>query len=821
MNIFLKYLLKSIFKKKGRSLLLIITITIASALLIASFGAADSASKVTEEQSNKQNGKYNIAVIAKNTTYKPFFDESKIPKDGFKESVPIVNVNGYLNEKINVSVDGVGENNYKKLPNMKILKIAKLDVLSENGAIISERTANSHNFKIGSRIAVKSEDKSEVYRVTAIAKSNGVFSTDEKNQFTIVVNEKKVWNILETNKLYNYMFVRLNSNVDSYKFIKNFNNKDYNCSANLIFDKAKAEDDAKSTQMLFYFMLMIVAFMGAFIIYSCFKLIVLERMPVIGTFLSQGETTFGIVRLLLGESIIYGTIGGILAMFLGKGFLYILADLQNPYKAYGVSTSVELNASWFVTGFVFAIIISVLSSILPVLTVKKLEIKDIILNKISMSSSGYKLSVVGVGLLISSIIINLADDRLAVELSPLVFILFILGSIFALPTFIRIITYPLMKIFENVSVLAKLALNNIRSLKALLNNVRLIIIGMVSILIIMSLSYSYMDTLIGMARDYNEDITITQGNNPHKVNEVISKDKNIKKVIETYAVSDAGIEGYEPKIAVVGINSDTYKDFNNYFGITNKSKFYNDLNKKERNMVIDNKSAKLLKKTVGDTVVLRVNNKKAKYKITDIFDVKASVSQILINKDNMKNDFKVEVPDQYSLQIKGNANKEKATLENKLKGTAAKVTTFNEDVNSAKEDVELLIDVLLFFSLMVVVIGIFAIINNISVSFIQRKRELAMLNSIGVTISQNALTIILEGVFTAVFSIISGGLISYYAVVIAAKLAKFADISIAIKYDFAAFGYVCIGTVITMMLSSIPVVIKNKKLSIVQELKYE
>ncbi|WP_139355936.1 ABC transporter permease [Clostridium felsineum] len=821
MNIFLKYLLKSIFKKKGRSLLLIITITIAAALLITSLGVADSANRVTEKQVNKQNGVYNIAVTAKNTTYEPFFDESRIPKEDFIEFVPILNLDGYLNKRVEVAVEGVEEGNYEKLPNMKILKKTGANPLDGNGAIISERMAKAHSFKVGSEITIKSEDKSQVYKVNAIAESVGVFSTDEKDKFAIVVNEKSIWRILNINKLYNYMFASLKRNVNSSKFIKDFNNKGYNCTANLIFDKAKAESDMETVQILFYFMLVIVVFMSAFIIYSCFKLIVLERLPVIGTFLSQGETSFGIIKLLLSESIIYGLISGIISIFLGKGLLYLLADLQNNYKAYGVQTSVDLKNSWFIAGVAFAVIITCVSAVLPVLIIKKLQIKDIILNKANMTSSKYKIFIIGSVLVAISIIINSSNSELAIEFSPVSFILFMVGSIIILPSFIRIISYPLMYMSKNISIWIKLALNNIRSLKALLNNIRLIIISMVSILIILSFSHSYINALIGAASNYSYDIDVNQGNDPHKIEIVLSKDKNIKSIIKTYGVGNGEVKGSNIKLPIVGIEPNTYRAFNNYYTIKDKDKFYNDLSKKERNMAIDSKSAKSLKKSIGDSVVLKIDNREAKYKITGIFDAKVTESQILINKDNMINDFKVEVPDDYSLVVKGNVDKEKSNLENELMGTSAKVKTLKETVAAYREDFQLLITALMFFSIMTVAMGIFAIINNISVSFIQRKRELDVLSSVGATKGKNTLTIVIEGIFTAVFSIIGGGIISYYSVGVLGKLTKLVGISIAMTYDFKAFYYVCIGILVTMLLASTSAVIKNKKISIVEELKYE
>jgi putative ABC transport system permease protein len=824
MNVFLKYLLKSTFSKKRRSLLLIITITISAALLIGTLGSVTASSNASKEQAKRSSGDYNVVITAKNTNETPFFNKDKICKDGFYTFVASISANGYLSkdDNVNITMQGVAAEDYKKLPNMKILKGDKSNPLMGDKIIISKKISKVHNLKLGDSIQVNVRGENKSFKVGAIAEPNGVFSADLKSQFTVVTNEKNVCTIWGVNELSNTLLVKLKSNVDANKFIKNYNEKNGESLAALTFDENKANADAEQVVSLLYFMLLLVVFMSSFIIYSCFKLIVIERMPVLGTFLSQGETTGGIIKLLLSESLIYGIISGILSLLLGAGLLYLLADITNDYKQYGVTTKVDYSISYFIIGFIFAIVISLISSLMPVLAIIRVQVKDIILNKIDVSyKKSYRLSLFGIILALIAIILNSIKSSISINLSPITFTLFLIGSIIALPGIAKMLSYYLMKLFENFNILFKLAFNNIRTSKVLLNNIRLVVIGMVSIMIILSLSSSFTKALLGLAGDYKYNISVIQGTDPARVNSIIDKASNIRKIIETYFVSDGKIKGYDTKIPIGGINPETYKGFNNYFEIFNKEEFYRELNKKDRNVAITDKLAKTLNKSQGDSIGLIVNNKEVKYKIIGTFNTKLAPNQILINKENMIKDFGVTVPDSYNLQTSGSTDKVKKSLENKLKGTSAKVTTFDEDINAASDSTKLLINILLFFSLMTVVIGTFGIMNNIRVSFIQRKKDLAVLSSVGMTNGGNAMMILIESILTAIFAAGLGGIISYFAVVISNNLAKFIELSITMEYDFKAFSMVSIGILIIMALSSCSVVFKSSRLSVMEELKYE
>ncbi|MCU6195174.1 FtsX-like permease family protein, partial [Enterobacter sichuanensis] len=64
--------------------------------------------------------------------------------------------------------------------------------------------------------------------------------------------------------------------------------------------------------------------LSIFIIYSSYKVITLERLPFIGTFRSIGANEKTVTRILMLESILYGSIGGLIAIPIGVVVLNLM-----------------------------------------------------------------------------------------------------------------------------------------------------------------------------------------------------------------------------------------------------------------------------------------------------------------------------------------------------------------------------------------------------------------------------------------------------------------------------------------------------------------
>jgi putative ABC transport system permease protein len=119
------------------------------------------------------------------------------------------------------------------------------------------------------------------------------------------------------------------------------------------------------------------------------------------------------------------------------------------------------------------------------------------------------------------------------------------------------------------------------------------------------------------------------------------------------------------------------------------------------------------------------------------------------------------------------------------------------------------------------VIGAFGILGNVSISFIQRKREIAVVSSIGLSTEGRGYMILLESLFQALI----GGIISLVAAfginIFMTDIFKLLTLDLKLRYPYESIATIMIATILLMLITSLSSVFKSKKLQIVQELKYE
>ena len=140
--------------------------------------------------------------------------------------------------------------------------------------------------------------------------------------------------------------------------------------------------DTSQIQILLYIMLAIVCIISILIIRGVFKLIIAERMQTIGTFMSQGATKSKIKYLLILEAALYGCIGSVFGTGLGIGLLFIINRLISPNAKYGIYNPFHINPVHIVIGIIFATVLAIFSSSSAVRKIKKLQVKEVILNRV-------------------------------------------------------------------------------------------------------------------------------------------------------------------------------------------------------------------------------------------------------------------------------------------------------------------------------------------------------------------------------------------------------------------------------------------------------
>lgn len=837
MRILFTYLFKNMWEKKLRSLLIILAVGITTAMTFASFGTSDNFKNMVTEKNKAEFGDANIIIAQKESSNNPFLDKDILNKNlEGEEKAYIFNGSGLFKEgdkSLRAEIIA-GENieNLQKI-NPIVFKDGKEDKIKElngNEVIISEQVSKDLDLKVGDSFKIKSEGKNITLKVSDVAVPSGFF-TEKPGEMTIIMSNNGLSKLLGKKEEITSALVKSDKSVET---LKKTDLKDYSIKETL--NKEDLDSMVSQFTVPFYIMLAIVVLMAAFIIYSSFKVIIIERMGVIGTFRSIGATKKETDGLILLESLFYGIVGCIVGTGLGFPMLYLLSDGSNQFKDYGVSTTVNFDIKNLIIAYIIAIILCLISSIIPILGVSRFSVKEIILGEYS---SGEKIHpsfwIIGIVLIIAPFIyISKFEDTGNFILSMACAFFVLIGSVMMIPLIFKILSKVLRGIyrliFGNIGVLA---LENMATSKSLINNGVLICSALAAVTAIYVASYSVKNLITNSYDGENYEVSIS---NITKLNydEVLANLKDLKgKDIDDYSNSyvehNVKIKDKDMNIGILqGINTSKYSE---YFGgeeifndsSENNKKILDKLDSGKKIILADIYKKKYKLKT-GDKIELNIDDKLHEYEIAGFLSspISANKRNCLISEKNFKEDFNRNIPS--SILVKGkdiSENELKNDLNNDLDEYGVAIKTKEEMKESELANNAGLMSSLESFSIMALIIGALGIVNNLMVSFMQRRKELAVLTSVGMSKGQRSRMIFIEGatigIFGSILGVFTGILVCRFIPEVSLSLDAYLKITIPEK---RLIGLTIFGIVL-MLVASLAPVLKASKISVVDEIKYE
>lgn len=835
MNIFKKYLFKSNLEKKGRTLLIFISIILTTALLVASIGSINSVINMLTNEAKDAYEKFNVVLYSGKNSKDELIDKSCLNMNNIKMSFCGLETGGYLNlDDCTFKILGTSYSDFKKFKSIKIIEKSSLKSFKGQEIIISKAAADKLKVSAGDFLNISILGKNYDYHIFEIASNNGLFKKDleESSNFIFVAPCDSTMKILNCeNGKYNFIYVSVNNPKS---FVKKYNSYKRNAEAKVLIDESQLASNTNDIKVPLFFMLSIVLLMSIFIIYSSFKLTIAERIPVIGTFLSQGASFSNIVKMFIKESLAYGFIGGVLGDILGYLLIVLITNATNPLKAYKIQAILDLNPVYFVIGFSFALFLSLLSSIIPVLSIRKMQVKDVILNTVNVSNKiSWTSFITGLLLIALSVIFHISgphikNPRPYIMALPSFFIAFI-GIILIIPKLTNIIFCPLVKLFKRQNGTLMLAVNNMRTSKILLNNVRLITVSIIAIILIMSLKASILNLIQGVYKNnaYDVHVSVNSSNenpaNLKHINDIIESYEDLREINKYTNISTQLNGNSEKELDLKCITPVNFKDLDYYTEFNNKEKELKSLDSNSDGIIISTKIATRYHIKKGDTITLKYENKSENFKVLSTANVKFQNfgNTSFISMEAASKHFGIKYADDFKLTSKASPKEAQKELKNRLKGLGTSVTTKGEDIINEDKNSNQMVNILGIFSYITMIIGAFGILSNVSISFIQRKRELAVLSSIGLTKGSRSLMILFEGVFQGFMGIFISALSSIFMIKLLEDLFKYLTLDTNFKYPLSSIIIVSLAGLLLMLITSLPSIGKSKKLQIVNELKYE
>lgn len=839
MKIFLKHIMRNIKENIGRTSLILVSLFGVALLLSIALGISFSFKSLWDSLSESIMGGYN--AIVESTT------EENVTIDRIKEvgvdfdylGVSTYNF-GYIkkdDEFVSSPLLGLSVDEAIDMKMLSLPKVKKV-VLKENEVITSSSFAKKNKLKKGNKFNYYDED-GVIHELTVkyIAEDSGAFLQD----LSFVSNNDTFLKILGTKEIkYEFFCLKYNGNNDLKVLKENLNNieDDYGLDFQ-IEEEPDLMDIVGNWLKIGAIAIIMVLIVVYFTLNSIVKIIINERIPVIGTFRSVGASVAKMNSILLMEMATYGLIGGVAGGLTGILFtktIFLVFEMVD--EMLGITIKMGSFGTYSVIIVILTVILLVLFqislSISEILKSSKLSIKDCIFNK---HESIYKYSVVkllfGFCFLIIGLISLLFISKLNFTFSVISIISIFTSIAFLLPSFTRFLSKYLDKVDNPVLHMAK---NTIINNKLQINtNVIVAVMMCVSLISFALLNYSIKNYKSSLDM-VQSDLYVVSAAEPNSVTNDIRAIDNLDRVSVLY-VDDFALYFDSLKFANNKVNELTVLYSDDYEALAKDSnvidvdaKLANNL--KDNEVIVSDYFKDIYDLKVGDVVVLNGIYEEERFTLETPLNLKIvgfantntmNAKSIILSEKIIEDTIDYFSEQHFFVQMSKDAKSKdvKKEIMKCLTDTMPQVLTKKEYVDLTKEAMEEIYLIIIEIILVIIGVALVGIINNQSVSFLERKREMAVLYSTAMSRSQINKMIFIE-VFLSYFI---SALVSIIFTIMLLVLLKqtLMVLGLYIPITFSIVSILVLMFVIGIIMTVIYLVMKRKikKMNIVEELKYE
>lgn len=825
MKIILKYLLTNVSERKARTFVMLLSILLSAMLLFVSFSIGVSYESAQRKMARGMAGSATVSV----QSIEGCIHADDIPalshiqtKAGIIEGTSLYHENGYYEtvDLLAADMEALNQINQPRLPDG-----GKVTAFSGNQIILPDRFTSKYGIEKGDTVTLQISGSPVDFEVTEIAAYDTVFLRHTRGA-TALLPLETLKQILGWNDGYSKILLEPAEHTATDHLISELQSTlghgKYRISE--IVNEAQIIADARQKSMPFFLISFFSLTMSIFIIYSSYKVITLDRLPVIGTFRSIGATEKTVTRILLLESLFYGCTGGLIGIPIGIIVLKVLLQGMGKSLSQGIEIPVVISIPGVFLSFAVAVIVSLFSAWLPVRKASRLPVKDIISGTVEEKRIPRPL-IVGTG-----IVLFIVSARLPYFASGTMLYLAggfsLLGLIAATILVIPVFTNIASRVLEHFYSVAagnegKIAARNMKDNRNITQNITLLFIS-ISAIIAISVVGDFVTTYISDVFHGAELQGFADGRMQPEFVEQVEEMEGIKKVLPLYV--------FDNKIQAEGMPFSRLEGtgdlalYNSMLALN-----YTDMNMQEqavsafqtgeRAIVLSENSLKQTGFSIGDEISLSNGGSKHIYVITGSFKSRATDVEAIIPASYAASDFGASAydflaytaadPDAIMVQIRalfGNTSNWSRTVDEFNADALSTVGTFLEPMHS-----------MTYFILLLATIGV---INNLLINHIQKRRTIAMYKSIGLSNRQNRKMTLIEGFSSGLIGGVIAILVSYMEIqtiflVAGPKISMVPELDV---WTFLKAG--ALGIVVTLLGSIVPM-IKSRNMKLVEEIKFE
>lgn len=834
MGIITKFIVKSICEKKLRTFLIILSIVLSSGVFFASIAISGSIEEMIIKGIQDSYGNADITVVPTEKSSSPFFylDKAEGYPDRTEYVIGEIQENAVYkpnsNEEVSLNLTGAELEDLQKMNPFTIVQQDNLYPFEGRKIVIGQSAAEKYQLKVGDSLdleLVQGQITSrQRFKISGIASSKGFFKTKSKSIDALVPLDF-LSSFNKARGKVGAVYIKLLNPEDKEEMIKLLSNDYKNYKVFELFPLEEIKHETSMISALFLMLSSMVFFMSIFIIYSSFKVITTEKLPIIGTFRSIGATKRMTNYLLLGESVLYGIVGGVLGCGVGVGILYLmsyaLSKMANGSDGMEFKATIQFSGVNFVLAFLMAVILCLVSSIIPILKVSKIPIKDIVLNSVQKNTTRRRLRpILGLAFMIIALVFSVIDsDQLRPILGSVGMLLSLTAIVMLVPNitavFVRLFETLYVYVFGNIGILAA---KNLRENQNIINNISMLAIGIACLLLINTASYDNVISITDQFKNTLYDLEMYTGKADRNLENRLLSIDGVTEVYGDYEAYGIEIPDKNERISrIKGIDKSKILDFWNIDMEGDIKTAFERLDE-GRNILITHTLKDRLKVNEGDLIRLKLNSGEKDYKVIGFFnDFANNKNYGLVSQRFLKADMQYQYysgifiktshdPDEVLKKIEAEFIRLKPYLQTKDKMR-------EEDLSSNQQAMTLMSG----FSILAIVIGIFGVLNNLLISFLVRKRSLAVFRSMGMSKVQTVQMIFIEALSGGAIGGLVGVVTGTLMIIILAGTNQSKDI----HFPFASYIVYVLAGMFLMLIASISPALKSSKLDIVSSIKLE
>ncbi len=825
MKIILKYILTNIQERKARTAVMLLSILLSAMLLFVSFSIGVSYESAQRKMARGMAGSATVSV----QNIEGGIDLDDIPalsdikaKAGMLEGTSLYHENGYYEtvDLLAADMEALNQINKPRLQNGD-----EITGFTGYQVILPDRFTSKYEIEKGDTITLQINGSPIDFEVLEIAAYDTVFLRHTRGA-TALLPLETLKEILEWDEGYSDILIEAAGHITTINLISelrsNLDTEKYRVSE--IVNEMQIAADARQKSMPFFLISFFSLTMSIFIIYSSYKVISLDRLPIIGTFRSIGATKKAVTRILLLESLFYGCMGGVIGIPVGILVLKAILQGMGNSLAQGIEIPVIISLPGVFLSFAVAVIVSLLSAWLPVRRASRLPIKDVVLGTVEERHIPRPL-IVGMGIVlfaVSALLPHFASGNMLYLAGGFSLLGLIAATILVIPIFTSIVSVGLERFYGAIAGNeGRIAARNMKDNNNTTQNITLLFIS-ISAIIAISVVGNFVTTYISDVFHGAELQGFADGRMEPEFVEQVEKMEGIDKVLPAYVFENTIKAGGTTLSRLEGTDNLEWYSSMLALNYTNNSFLEQaaaSFQRKERSVILSEGCLERTGFSIGDEIILSNGTERGSYIIVGSFKSRATNVEAVIPAFYAVSDFGAAVygflaytaadPDAIMVQIRalfGETSNWSRTVEEFNSDALATVGAFLEPMHT-----------MTYFILLLATVGV---INNLLINYMQKRRTIAMYKSVGLSNRQNRKMTLIEGFSCGLIGAVIAIFVSYMEIqtiflVAAPKISMLPELDL---WTFFAAGG--LGIFITLLGSIVPI-IKSRNMKLVEEIKFE